>query len=168
MYLYALNLVSNLSWGRNMTGASGRRLRADRVVREEPFPVGPVGISAFALRDACPDDVGLDPLRPVDQPSVQPRPTDSHPAAERGRRVRAMRVVAGVLLMPLFGATITWGVESRDNLFWKHELVASFFRPEGFAFEPTARREAVAERDAVASSRVPATWFRAPTARTSC
>jgi len=52
------------------------------------------------------------------------------------------------LAMTVFGATITWGVESRDNLFWKQELVASFFRPEGYAFEPSARREAVADRDA--------------------
>ena len=43
---------------------------------------------------------------------------------------------------------MSWGIKSRDSLFRKEELVASFFRPEGFAFEPTARRHAVAERDA--------------------
>lgn len=47
-------------------------------------------------------------------------------------------------LTALFGVTMAWGIASRDSLFWKQELVASFFRPEGFAFEPTARRHAVA------------------------
>ena len=69
--------------------------------------------------------------------------------------------------MTLFGATITRGVEDRDNLFWKQELVVSFFRPEGFAFEPTARRHAVAERDAVLRAAYPRR-SRPPVARTSC
>src|SRR5207237_1109642 len=35
------------------------------------------------------------------------------------------------------------------------ELLASFFRPVGYAFEPTARRHAVAERDAVLQASYP-------------
>ena len=64
--------------------------------------------------------------------------------------------------MTLFAATITLGVESRDNLFWKQELLSSFFRPEGFAFEPTARREAEAARDVALRAAYP---HSVPTAR---
>ena len=52
-------------------------------------------------------------------------------------------------------ATVTWGIASRDNLLWTHELVASFFRPDGYAFEPSARRAAVVERDAVLQAAYP-------------
>ena len=74
------------------------------------------------------------------------------------QRWRGVRVAARWrwrLAIALFGATITLGVAGRDNLFWKNELVASFFRPDGFAFEPTARREAVADRDAVLRAAYP-------------
>src|SRR4030095_5552141 len=58
-------------------------------------------------------------------------------------------------MVAVFGVTIKWGVDSRDDLLWKQELIASFLRPEGFAFEPTARREAGAERDAVLRASYP-------------
>jgi len=64
-------------------------------------------------------------------------------------------VAAAAGMVALFGVTLRWGVDSRDDLLWKHELIASFLRPEGFAFEPTARREAVAERDAVLRASYP-------------
>jgi membrane-anchored protein YejM (alkaline phosphatase superfamily) len=54
----------------------------------------------------------------------------------------------------LSAATLSWGIRS-DDPFWKQELIASFFRPDGFAFEPTARRHAVAERDAVLRASYP-------------
>ena len=40
-------------------------------------------------------------------------------------------------------------LDQQDRSQWNQELIACFFRPDGFAFEPTARRYAVAERDAV-------------------
>ena len=84
-------------------------------------------------------------------------------AARGGGRFRRLRAVAAAAaIAALFAATIAWGIASRDNLLWKHELVASFFRPEGFAFEPTARRHAVAERDAVLRAAYP---HQVPTAR---
>ena len=50
VYLYALNVVSNVSWGRNMTGTSGRRIRANGVVGQRSrFRSVRVGISV-ALR----------------------------------------------------------------------------------------------------------------------
>ena len=58
-------------------------------------------------------------------------------------------------MVAVFGATITAAIARRDDLFWKHELIASFFRPEGFAFEPTPRRHAVAERDAALRAAYP-------------
>ena len=81
-------------------------------------------------------------------------------AAERVARVRLVATAA--VMLALFAVTINWGVASRDDLLWKHELIASFFRPEGFAFEPTARRQAVAERDAVLTRVLSATGRRRP------
>jgi len=52
-------------------------------------------------------------------------------------------------------------IDGRDSLFWKEELIASFFRPVGYAFEPTARRHAVAERDAVLRASYPRNVTRA-------
>jgi len=68
---------------------------------------------------------------------------------------RVRLVATAAAMVAVFGVTIKWGVDSRDDLLWKHELIASFLRPEGFAFEPTARREAVATRDAVLRASYP-------------
>src|SRR5580765_427492 len=48
VYLYALNLASNLSWGRNMTGHIVVAFAPTVWSGREPFPVGPVGITMFA------------------------------------------------------------------------------------------------------------------------
>src|SRR5207249_2542312 len=58
-------------------------------------------------------------------------------------------------MVALFGLTLRGGIGGRDNLFWKDELLSSFFRPDAFAFEPSARREAVADRDAVLRASYP-------------
>ena len=139
LYLYALNLVSNLSWGRNITGHLVAAFAPTVWSGTEPFPLGPVGISvgAFGMLVLMLGAAG------------RCRPTIP-PAAGRIRRVAAAMAMAG-----LFCATLTWGVARRDNLFWRQELVASFLRPEGYAFEPTARRHAVAERDAALRAAYP-------------
>jgi glucan phosphoethanolaminetransferase (alkaline phosphatase superfamily) len=73
-----------------------------------------------------------------------------------GWRVVVTRTLAaGLAMAALFGATIRWGIESRNAPLWNQELIASFFRPDGFAFEPTARRYAVAERDAALRAAYP-------------
>jgi membrane-anchored protein YejM (alkaline phosphatase superfamily) len=46
-------------------------------------------------------------------------------------------------------------VAHRNELFWRQELIASFLRPEGYAFEPSARREAIADRDAALRASYP-------------
>ena len=48
VYLYALNIVSNLSWDRNMTAHLVLAFAPTVWAGKEPFPVGPRGISAFA------------------------------------------------------------------------------------------------------------------------
>jgi arylsulfatase A-like enzyme len=65
-------------------------------------------------------------------------------------------------MLALCAVTLTWGIGDRDNLLWRDELVASFFRPIGYAFEPTARREAVAERDAVLRASYPRQALKGP------
>ena len=153
IYLYALNLVSNLSWGRNMTGHLVAAFAPTVWSGKEPFPVGAVGISIFA----CGTLVVVTAVfawmgRRLDDSLVRWVP--------RFRRLQAMAAVAAAVA--LYGSTLTWAIGGRDDLLWKQELIASFFRPEGYAFEPTARRQAVAERDAVLRAAYPR---QVPTAR---
>jgi hypothetical protein len=143
VYLYALNVVSNTSWGRNMTGHLVVAFAPTVWSGKEPFPLGAVGISVVAIGTLLVMMTGLGLL-------------GGRIGSPRRRvldRVRLVATAAGVIA--LFGFTITWGVASRDDLLWKQELIASFLRPEGFAFEPNARREAVAERDAVLRASYP-------------
>jgi glucan phosphoethanolaminetransferase (alkaline phosphatase superfamily) len=74
------------------------------------------------------------------------------PRSARGFR---LAIVGAVVTGVLFQAAIERAVASRDSGLWKNELIASFFRPVGYAFEPTARRQAVAERDAVLQASYP-------------
>ena len=150
VYLYALNAVSNTSWGRNMTGHLVVAFAPTVWSGKEPFPLGAAGISVFGIATllvmttafvVCGGTVGAARTTPLD-------------------RIRL--VTAAAMMAALFGVTLRWGIASRDDLLWKHELIASFFRPEGFAFEPSARREAVAERDAVLRASYPRPIATAP------
>lgn len=154
VYLYTLNLVSNLSWGRNITGHLVWSFAPTVWSGREPFPVGRVGISAFVLGTlgavlwasrwwAGPLEAGLGAwLRP-------------DAAGRRGRAGRMAGAVAVlVVAVVTFGVTVRRAVAS-DDLPWKAELVASFFRPDGLAFEPTARRLAVADQDGALRARYP-------------
>src|SRR5713101_3543064 len=47
IYLYALNAISNVSWGRNITGHIVIAFFPTVWSGKEPFPVGAIGISAF-------------------------------------------------------------------------------------------------------------------------
>ena len=143
VYLYALNVVSNTSWGRNMTGHLVVAFAPTVWSGKEPFPLGAIGISVVALGTLLVITTVLG-LWGGGLTSPRRRAID---------RLRLVATAAGVIA--LFGVTITWGVASRDDLLWKQELIASFLRPEGFAFEPNARREAVAERDAVLRASYP-------------
>jgi glucan phosphoethanolaminetransferase (alkaline phosphatase superfamily) len=142
-YLYVLDAVSNASWGRNITGHLVVAFAPTVWAGQEAFPVGKPGITlffagTFVLLAALVRVVSRD--------------------ADVGwrRRLGPARMLAiGTAALIGFGATITWATGQRDNLFWKDELLASFFRPVGYAFEPTARRHAVAERDAVLQASYP-------------
>jgi hypothetical protein len=148
VYLYALNLISNASWGRNMNGHLVFAFAPTVWSGKEPFPLGAVGISVFACGTLVLMTAFFGRWGGVIDDSPGSWFGDS-PAASGRRRFHRLRVIAFAAGMAgLFGVTITRGIASRDNLFWRDELVASFFRPVGFAFEPTARRHAVAERDA--------------------
>ncbi len=141
VYLYALNVISNLSWGRNMTAHLVTAFAPTVWFGREPFPVGAGGIAAFGLGTLA--AAVLLALR-----GVVSRPPSPGPTAAGTRRARGLAIAAAAGLATLAVVTIRWGIDGRDSLFWKHELVSSFFRPEGFAFEPSARRQAVAARDA--------------------
>jgi glucan phosphoethanolaminetransferase (alkaline phosphatase superfamily) len=139
VYLYALNLVSNLSWGRNITGHLVFAFAPTVWSGKEGFPVGRTGISVGAA------GTFLLFLALASRCRLQMQ-------APRGR---VRHVVIAVLMSGIVYATHVYAVVHRDSLFWRQELVSSFFRPEGYAFEPTARREAVAERDAVLRASYP-------------
>jgi glucan phosphoethanolaminetransferase (alkaline phosphatase superfamily) len=157
IFLYALNLISNLSWGRNITSRLVTAFAPTVWSGREPFPVGPLGIVVFACGTLLTMaavvawrsrsiDAGLrDWVVHVDG-RLKAAPTHVR---------RALLAVVAVAMSASFAAMLHWAIESRDNRLWKDELVASFFRPVGFAFEPTARREAVAERDAVLRASYP-------------
>jgi hypothetical protein len=142
-YLYALNVVSNSSWGRNITGHLVVAFAPTVWSGKEPFPLGAAGISVVAIGTLLVMTTLLG-LWGGEIASPRRRTFD---------RVRLVVAAAGVIAV--FGGTIKWGVASRDDLLWKQEPIASFFRPDGFAFEPNARREAVAERDAVLRASYP-------------
>jgi glucan phosphoethanolaminetransferase (alkaline phosphatase superfamily) len=143
VYLYALSAVSNASWGRNITGHLVVAFAPTVWSGKEPFPLGPLGITVFTLGTLLVMTTAITRFGATID-------------ATRGTPLYRLRLVATTaVVLTLFGVTIEWGVASRDDLRWKHELIASFFRPEGFAFEPNARREAVAERDAVLRASYP-------------
>jgi len=141
VYLYALNVISNLSWGRNMTARLVTAFAPTVWSGLEPFPVGARGIAAFGLFTLV---VAL--LLAV-RGAARHAPLASRTVAG-ARRGLGQAIGAAICMAIAAGGTVRWGIEGRDSLFWKHELVSSFFRPEGFAFEPSARRQAVAARDA--------------------
>jgi glucan phosphoethanolaminetransferase (alkaline phosphatase superfamily) len=138
-YLYALNLVSNGSWGRNITGHLVGVFAPTIWSGQEPFPVGRSGISVIA------SGILLVMLLPASiwRPRIQP-------VMSRRSHVAIAAAMVGISYV-----AVTEAVARRDNLLWRQELVANFFRPEGYAFEPTARRHMVAERDAMLRAAYP-------------
>lgn len=139
IYLYALSGISNVSWGRNMTGHLVLAFAPTVWSGREPFPLGPLGISVFAIGTLLFMTLVIRPWGRVDSRQI----------------ARGPAIVIAILLVATFASTLRWGIASRDDLFWKHELIASFLRPEGYAFEPNAHREAVAERDAALRAAYP-------------
>jgi glucan phosphoethanolaminetransferase (alkaline phosphatase superfamily) len=153
LYLYTLNAVSNASWGRNINAHLVSAFAPTIWSGTEPFPVGPRGITALALGIVL--IVGLmvwAATRRIDR-SFAAWFDDS--SAAPGWRWRSSVVTTAVILFAVTGATLRSGVANRDDLFWKDELIASFFRPVGFAFEPTERRAAAAARDDVLRASYP-------------
>jgi arylsulfatase A-like enzyme len=151
-YLYTLDAVSNVSWGRNITARLVTTFAPTVWSGKEPFPVGPIGISVFAIATLV---VMLAVVSWRTRALVEGDATASF--ARRGRGF-----AVAVAMLALCAVTLTWGIGDRDNLLWRDELVASFFRPIGYAFEPTARREAVAERDAVLRASYPRQALKGP------
>src|SRR5580765_1654231 len=124
VYLYALNIISNASWGRNMNGHLVSAFAPTVWSGKEPFPVGPFGISVFAcgtlvLMMACFGRWGgaID-----DGPGSWV--VDSSAAAGSGRSLRVRVVAFSAAMASLFGVTISQGIANRDNLFWRDEPVA--------------------------------------------
>ncbi len=137
--LYALDAIGNLAWGRNVTLRLVAAFAPTVWSGKEPFPIGRLGITIFLCTTfLC-------------AAWIASRSITRRPATRRG--VGALATGGGLAV--LFGATLAWGVRGRDRLAWKDEPVASFFRPVGYAFEPTARRAAVAERDAALRAAYP-------------
>jgi len=154
-WLYVLNAISNASWDRNMTAHLVAAFAPTIWSGKEPFPVGPTGIVLFTcgtlvLAAAAVMLCG----RSLDRAANAVR-FDRLAATPRRRWIARVAAVAAAAALALAcAATIRFGINSQ-SLFWKQELVASFLHPEGFAFEPTARRHAVAERDAALRAAYP-------------
>ena len=144
IYLYALNVVSNQFWGRNITGQLVVSFVPTVLSGKEPIPVGAAGIGLFT--------VGIIASMAFASRWWGPMLDDSLRSWIEDRRV--MVVAAIVPIAAVFAGTMAWGVQS-DRPLWNTELVASFFRPYPFAFEPTARRTAAGDRDDVLRAAYP-------------
>lgn len=153
VYLYTLDAVSNISWGRNITARLVTAFAPTVWSGKEPFPVGPLGITAFGITTFL-------LMSAIVTWRTRSSRVDNDHTSSQVRRGRAIAFAIAVAVASV--ATLKWGVADRDNLLWRDELVASFFRPVGYAFEPTARREAVAERDAVLRASYPRQTLKGP------
>ena len=155
IYLYALNVVSNAFWSRNITGHLVTAFAPTVWSGKEPIPLGATGIAicvlgAPALMTMVSRWWGR-PLADRLRAWLEP-PAGRHSAtAQRRRRL----IVAGLApAAAVLAATIAWGIQS-DRRIWRSETIVGFFRPDGFTFEPTPRRRAVADRDAVLRAAYP-------------
>jgi arylsulfatase A-like enzyme len=153
--LYALNVVSNVFWGRNITGHLVAAFAPTVWSGRESFPIGAAGMGFLVLGIMALTVFASRWWGPTLDDGLRAWRQDAQGADPATRRVRPWRSAAAIVTaLVVFGATMVRGVHA-DDLLWKSELVVSFFRPNGFAFEPTARRRAVAERDAVLRAAYP-------------
>jgi glucan phosphoethanolaminetransferase (alkaline phosphatase superfamily) len=148
VYLYALDAVSNSAWGRNITGHLVVAFAPTVWSGREPFPLGATGLTVAAVGTLVMVSAAIWWWGPSEGDRLEAPAT--HPAVQR---LRAVAAVAGSVV--LLAVTLHWAVADRDNLLWKDEPIAGFFRPDGYAFEPTARRSAVEQRDAVLQASYP-------------
>ncbi len=156
IYLYALNSVSNIFWGRNITGHLVAAFAPTILSGKEPFPIGAAGIGLFAFGTIALVTAASRWWGPALDDGLRSWLQDPRGAGGAGRRfspVFALSAIASAAT--IFVLTMVWGIHQTNNLLWKNELVVSFFRPNGFAFEPTARRRAVAEHDAILRAAYP-------------
>lgn len=155
IYLYALNIVSNVFWGRNITGHLVAAFAPTVWSGKEPFPVGAAGIGLFMFGTMALMTAASGWWGPALDDGLRSWLQDPRGAGRARRRFHAGLAAAAIgSAATVFGATMVWGIQT-DNLLWKSELVVSFFRPNGFAFEPTPRRRAIAERDAILRAAYP-------------
>ena len=155
IYLYALNVVSNAFWSRNITGHLVAAFAPTVWSGKEPIPLGAAGIGLFAagtlaLMTMLSRWWGR-PLADSLRSWLGSPPFASAAPARRGWRLLAAGPAPAAAVL---AATLVWGVHS-DWPIWKSETIASFLRPEGFTFEPTPRRRAVADRDDVLRAAYP-------------
>lgn len=156
VYLYALNAISNLSWGRNINAHLIVAFAPTVWSGREPFPLASRGITLFAAGTFVLFAVLLFwRARERDRQFLSGWSAALQAWPLVRRYPRAWSTALAVVTLAVCYGTVVHGIADRDNLFWKQELLASFFRHEGFAFEPTARRQAVAERDAVLRASYP-------------
>jgi arylsulfatase A-like enzyme len=146
-WLYMLNAISNLSWDRNMTGHLVAAFAPTIWSGKEPFPVGAFGITLFASATlVVAAAVAALCGTAFDRAAGKQRFDPLTMSWQRRSMAAVSAIVAAGVLAGVFAATLRAGIASQ-SLFWKQEMIAGFFHPDGFAFEPTARRHAVAERD---------------------
>ncbi len=157
IYLYALNFVSNVFWGRNITGHLVAAFAPTVWSGREPFPVGATGIGLFAVGTMALMTVASRWWGPALDDGLRSwLCQDPHGEGRPRSRFSAGLAAASIgSAVAIFAATMVWGIQQTDSLLWKRELIVSFFRPDGFAFEPTPRRHAVAERDAILRAAYP-------------
>ncbi|MGE3190589.1 MAG: sulfatase-like hydrolase/transferase [Vicinamibacterales bacterium] len=155
-WLYVLNIGSNLFWGRNISGALVLAFAPSVLTGAELLPVGPAGIAAVVLASAVAAGSasrwwGARLLASLGAWREPPRWWPGRAPARgwlwAGRAVLAATTVA-------LAGLLAWGIQS-DWLLWSREPFTSFVWGERVPFAPTARRRAVAERDAALRAAYP-------------
>ena len=134
IYLYALDIVSNMFWGRDITVQLVSAFAPTALTGKEALPVSAAGIWLFML--------GVLAATAFASRWWGPALYD----ALRSWRSRRAQAIAIAPMTAVFAATMLIATHS-DRPLWNTELVVSFFRPFPFAFEPTRRRRAVGDRD---------------------
>ena len=139
VYLYSLNLVSNMGWGRNITVRLVSTFAPTVWSGKEPFPVGAVGISIFACGTLALMTVAFCQMGTAAR-WAQSRFSDSRSAApDRGRFRRVRTIAVAVAVVALFRSTIAWGIASATTCSGRTNWSPAF---SGLSVMPSSPRRA--------------------------
>jgi hypothetical protein len=155
IYLYLLHAFSNSLWGRNITVFIVQAYWPTVLAGIEPLPYGRTGLFVMLLAGAVvATGLAIKWRGPVARDLEWLAGNDGPLGRLPGRLRGTCLAVVSALVTGVVAAILSWGIAS-DWAVWNTEMIASFFRPHVVIFEPTERRRAVGDRDAVVAANYP-------------